>query len=170
MYGDKGWGSDDQEWSWHFKGVSYSCSSPPSQHWGFPRYRELEAAFLQTVCPQCGNRVMAWIIPPEGKPPFLEDSKGQKERLWVRGTQTLLPSLSGSSDSGTPSGILPGGITMRAPPQRPNILPRRQQWDMGFSEHFPSVYHSSEVCDVRTLMDASIHRLDIMMYREPRDI
>lgn len=41
---------------------------------------------------------------------------------------------------------------------------------MGFSEHFPGVYHSSEVCDVRPLMDASIHRVDIMMYREPRDI
>lgn len=55
-------------------------------------------------------------------------------------------------------------------PPKTKSLARRQQWGTGFSEHFLSVYHSSEVCDVRSLMDASIHRLDIMMYREPRDI
>lgn len=55
-------------------------------------------------------------------------------------------------------------------PRKAALFPSRQLWDVGFSEHFPGVYHSSEVCDVRPLMDASIHRVDIMMYREPRDI
>lgn len=152
------------------KGVSYSCSSPHSQYWGFPRYRELEAVFLQTVCPQCGNGVVAWTVPPAGKPPLPGGQQGSEGKalgyrnsdlspisIWDQGVRSTQWHPSWRSHY--------GGI-----PQRPSLLPRRQWWGTGFSEHFLSVYHSSEVCDVRSLMDASIHRLDIMMYREPRDI
>jgi len=123
------------------------------------------AAFLRMLCPQCthGMETHGFDGPTWRKAPLPGDSKGQQGRLCVE-EPVSDPQL--TSSQCRPSWRSPRG----GPPQRPDLFPRRQGWDVGFSEHFPSVYHSSEVCDVRPLMDASIHRLDIMMYREPRDI
>lgn len=76
--------------SWRVKGVSYSCSSPPSQQQGFPRQRVGSCIFANSV-PTVWKWGDAWMAPPEGKPPFLEDSKGQMKRLWVRGTLAPIP-------------------------------------------------------------------------------
>lgn len=102
-------------------------------------------------------------------PPILEDSKGQKERLRLTELRPFShPHLGSGTQEHSVASLLEESLWGHPP--KTKSLARRQQWGTGFSEHFLSVYHSSEVCDVRSLMDASIHRLDIMMYREPRDI
>lgn len=122
-------------------------------------------------CRFTGGVPVAWkqgdglVGPSWRKVPVPGGQRGSAGKALARGTQTLFPSLSLITQWHPSWPSLRGGT-----PQRPSLFPRRQRWDAGFSEHFPSVYHSSEVCDVRPLMDASIHRLDIMMYREPRDI
>lgn len=157
------------------RGAFCPCSSPLHSP-GAGAFPEMEGWDLPFCRWRACSVPTAWkqgdglAGPTWRKKPLPGEQQGSAGKALARRTQTLLPSPSLISDSRAAGDVPPAGVPMGALPQRPSFFPRRQRWDMGFSEHFPSVYHSSEVCDVRPLMDASIHRLDIMMYREPRDI